>query len=75
MQAGDLTTLEVSDDGTGFDHAAVNVGHGLDNVRARAASIGAELDVSSRRGVGTNVETRWNRQAATAHTLETAVDR
>ncbi|QQR87319.1 MAG: sensor histidine kinase [Flavobacteriales bacterium] len=45
----------VSDDGRGFDPNSVAHGIGLDNVRARAASIGAVVRIDSTPGRGTTV--------------------
>ncbi len=49
--------LEVTDDGTGFDPAAVGEAghHGLDNMRRRAESIGGRLLVESAEGSGTRI--------------------
>ena len=54
-----VTTLEVRDDGIGFLVDDVVTGHGLGNLRSRAADIGVELQISSTPGVGTIVEARW----------------
>jgi signal transduction histidine kinase len=49
-------TVTVSDDGAGFDPEAIPAGRtGLESMRARAASIGAELAIRSRPGGGTEV--------------------
>ncbi len=40
------------DDGRGFDPAAVTRGHGLDNLAARARSLGAQLDIDAAPGHG-----------------------
>lgn len=45
----------ISDDGDGFDAAAVAAGHGITNMRDRVGAIGGELTVDSRPGVGTTV--------------------
>ena len=51
--------LRVEDDGTGFDAAAKDGGgFGLTTMRERAAAIGAEFWINSRRGRGTAVEVR-----------------
>jgi len=47
--------LVVSDDGSGFDMAAHTGGHGLRNLRERAARIEADLRVESAPGRGTRV--------------------
>jgi len=52
-------TVEVADDGRGFDPAAVPPGHlGLRTMRERAAAIGATLDVTSAPGQGTTIVLR-----------------
>lgn len=45
--------LEVADNGAGFDAARPGTGHGLGNLRSRAASMNALLDLHSRPGEGT----------------------
>ena len=54
---GDVLELRVSDDGNGFDpDLASRPGHqGIGNMRARAQSLGATLDITSRPGSGTSV--------------------
>ncbi len=56
--------LIVIDDGNGFDPSAVDVSahFGVQGMRERAAMIGAELNVSSRVGQGTQVEMLLNRE-------------
>lgn len=48
-------TLLVQDNGTGFDPAGAAAGHGLANMRARAAKLGATVQVTSAPGQGTRV--------------------
>ena len=49
-------TLQVADDGVGFDaDAAVHVGRGMDNVRERAGALDADLDIDSAAGAGTTI--------------------
>ncbi|MFD4612331.1 MULTISPECIES: sensor histidine kinase [unclassified Streptomyces] len=60
---GDEVTLDVRDDGTGFDPAAVpertrGGGFGLDGMRARAERIAGSLTVESEPGHGTAVSAR-----------------
>lgn len=60
---GDEVTLDVRDDGTGFDPAAVPArtrtgGFGLDGMRARAERIAGSLTVESEPGHGTAVSAR-----------------
>lgn len=52
-------TLTVTDDGVGFSPEQQEGGVGLRLMRQRAASIGAELTVSSRAGRGTRVCCDW----------------
>ena len=48
--------VSVRDNGVGFDGAIDNRGHGLRNIKARAASIGAVLRLESQPGGGTALE-------------------
>jgi signal transduction histidine kinase len=48
--------LEVTDDGHGFDPAAVAGGNGLPSLRARAARLGATLRLNARPGGGTSIQ-------------------
>jgi signal transduction histidine kinase len=51
-----VATLEVDDDGDGFDLAAADgTGHGLENLRARASRAGGSAQVASVPGEGTTV--------------------
>jgi signal transduction histidine kinase len=50
--------LEVDDDGAGFDAAAPSSGMGLTNLRERAASLGATLELASTPGEGTTLRVR-----------------
>lgn len=65
----DGTELRIIDDGRGFDRSiAPPPGHhGLGNMRARAAELGATLDVDSRPGGGTTVRL-WVPHRATGRT-------
>jgi signal transduction histidine kinase len=47
--------LEIDDDGHGFDPATTVGGHGLDNMRARANSLGGMLEIRSSSSEGTTV--------------------
>jgi signal transduction histidine kinase len=53
--AGGALTLRISDDGRGFTPTLPAVGRGLDNVRERAESLRAELDVRSAPGAGSTL--------------------
>ncbi len=57
----DGVTIRVADDGIGFDPSGTGTGHGLRNLRQRAAEIGAALDLTSRPGAGTRVSVTWPR--------------
>jgi PAS domain S-box-containing protein len=46
---------EVQDDGRGFDRKSVRSGVGLSAMRERTATLGGELEITSRPGRGTNV--------------------
>jgi signal transduction histidine kinase len=47
--------LEIEDDGRGFDPAGAGGGHGLPNLRERAARLGGRAEITSRPGEGTLV--------------------
>jgi signal transduction histidine kinase len=52
----DSFVLEIEDDGKGFDpEATEGPGRGLGNLRARAQTLGADLDIDSEPGRGTRV--------------------
>ncbi len=51
----DRVRLEVTDDGVGFDPAAVNGGYGLRGMRGRVAEAGGTVTVRSAPGSGTSV--------------------
>lgn len=63
-ETGDALCLMVIDDGAGFDPSSVNANDhfGVQGMRERAAMIGAELNVSSRVGQGTQVEMKLRRK-------------
>ena len=53
-------TVRISDDGKGFDQAAVPGGHlGLGFMRERAAALGASVQLASKPGQGTTVTIVW----------------
>jgi signal transduction histidine kinase len=52
-------TLEIDDDGRGFDTAAPRTGMGLANLEARVSSMGGALDARSVEGEGTTVTAWW----------------
>jgi two-component system, NarL family, sensor histidine kinase DevS len=54
FSSGDEAVLEIADDGAGFDPAQVTgPGHGLGNLRSRAAELGGDMDIESEPGRGT----------------------
>jgi signal transduction histidine kinase len=56
---GGIITLEVHDDGVGFDPQGEYPGHlGLRSMRERAAQIGAALEIESAPGRSTQVQVR-----------------
>jgi signal transduction histidine kinase len=48
-------TLEVTDDGVGLGSSVIGSGHGLSNIRARAASLGGQVEIDGQPGSGTTV--------------------
>ena len=60
IQEADRIAFTVQDDGCGFDPTAGTGGIGLKNVRSRVASVGGDIQIDSKEGVGTeiNVELR-----------------
>jgi signal transduction histidine kinase len=55
-QAAGQVSLEIADDGVGFDVAArANGGLGLRGMRERVARLGGKLDIESAPGLGTRV--------------------
>jgi signal transduction histidine kinase/ligand-binding sensor domain-containing protein len=60
-QAGHTVTLEIADDGTGFDPVAArrSGGLGLRGMEERVAAIGAGLEIESAAGSGTRVRVMW----------------
>lgn len=54
-QAGQRLTIAITDDGRGFDPAAVRVGNGLANLRNRALKLGGSLNLASTVGTGTRI--------------------
>jgi signal transduction histidine kinase len=60
QQRGSLVVLSIRDDGRGFDPQTVKAyaGHGLQNMKERARSMGASLLVESAPGQGTLIEVK-----------------
>jgi len=68
LSGDDVTsTLEIADDGVGFDPVQVVAAghHGLANMRARASSIGGQIDIRSAHGEGTRVIVELPRATST----------
>jgi signal transduction histidine kinase len=55
QQAGKVLTLQVSDNGCGFDPAVIVRGNGLDNMERRLRSLHGSCSITSRPGAGTKV--------------------
>lgn len=55
VRGDDALALAIVDDGRGFDATAATAGHGLANMRARAAALGGALHVESAPGHGTRI--------------------
>jgi signal transduction histidine kinase len=51
----DHVTLEITDNGVGFDYARATEGHGLRNMRERAFAVGGQLQVESAPGSGSRL--------------------
>ena len=60
LKINDKVTLEIKDDGIGFDMNSIVKGNGLINMQARAAELNAVLDVSSKQGNGTCIKLHIN---------------
>lgn len=54
-QEGGTFSLEIKDNGKGFDIVHVAMGNGLSNIRRRAAQIGGSIEITSKKGAGTVV--------------------
>ncbi|HSU56020.1 MAG TPA: ATP-binding protein [Candidatus Dormibacteraeota bacterium] len=54
-QAGNVLTVQVSDNGCGFEPAAIVRGNGLDNMERRLRSLRGSCSITSRPGAGTKV--------------------
>lgn len=58
-QDGRTPVLRIHDDGRGFDPATARRGSGLANLAARAADVGAHLQIDSAPGKGTDIIIRF----------------
>ena len=54
-RGGRSLAMRIEDDGSGFEAGASAGGNGLENMRARAAAIGARIDIDTAPGKGTRV--------------------
>lgn len=62
--APDRCLLRIADDGVGMADAHSSPGHfGLDNMRNRAKSIGADIDIQSMAGKGVEITVVWQPEA------------
>ncbi|HEY2049132.1 MAG TPA: sensor histidine kinase [Caulobacteraceae bacterium] len=52
--------LAITDDGKGFEPARISTGFGLQGLSERAASIGAELSITSEPGQGAQIVVTWS---------------
>jgi signal transduction histidine kinase len=69
--AADRCLLRIADDGSGMDNVNGKPGHfGLGNMRERAASIGAAIDLRSAQGHGTEITVVWQPDAGDAEEEE-----
>ncbi|GEM_PF-3058125 len=59
-QENGIVRLTVSDNGQGFEIVDSDTGFGLENMRERAASIGASLEIDSAPGAGTRISVTWD---------------
>jgi two-component system nitrate/nitrite sensor histidine kinase NarX len=61
LRLGEAVRLTVADNGAGFDPGAVTADHlGLRIMRERAEAIGAQLNIYSEPGEGTQVSVLWD---------------
>jgi len=56
IQTNHQISLQINDNGRGFDMRNANEGNGLNNMKNRAAEIKAQLEISSIQGTGTHVQ-------------------
>jgi signal transduction histidine kinase len=52
---GRVASLEIADDGSGFNPRQDSSGNGLRNMRERVAAIGGLLRITTRKGKGTSI--------------------
>lgn len=56
----DEVTIEVKDDGKGFDINKNYDGNGLNNMKSRASDLGAKFTIDAQEGMGTNIRLQLN---------------
>ena len=61
-RSGPVYTLRIRDDGCGFSSERNADGMGLGFMGSRAEEIGAELEIASKPGEGTNIELRFGKK-------------
>jgi two-component system sensor histidine kinase UhpB len=70
QEGGDRLTVEIRDDGVGFDPRHTRSGLGLPGMRERALSLGGELSIESAPGRGTHIRASFPAAAAPAAQAE-----
>jgi PAS domain S-box-containing protein len=64
LYQANLVTLQVQDDGVGFDKAQSTGGMGLSNLHERAEEIDAKLDITTAPQKGTTIRVVWDNPAS-----------
>ncbi len=67
FKTGDQITIEIRDDGKGFDKNKSHEGNGLNNMQARATDLEGSLNIDSKEGEGTHIRLRFNFHPAGGH--------
>jgi signal transduction histidine kinase len=60
LQEKGRLTLQITDNGKGFDESKITPGNGLFNMRKRAQELGGKLTINSEVGSGTSVSLNWH---------------
>jgi len=60
LQKKGRLTLQITDNGKGFDESKITPGNGLFNMRKRAQELGGKLTINSEVGSGTSVSLNWH---------------
>ena len=69
-KSGDTLALDYTDNGRGFNPAAVtDCGMGLSNIASRINSLNGRFDITSAKGVGMQAKIRVSTQAESAEKL------